>query len=473
MGKNKKVKITFCGKSSMEVTNSMYLIEYNDKKILLDCGLYQSGSQNLLKAYKINHRNYKIPFKYLDAILISHGNIDHIGLVPYAYSKGATCPVYMPVNSIPTAKIMWEDSLKIFNSDCEKLSKKFDINASPLYEQDDIENALSHIVELDFHKKYDILNDTKIELFHAGHIVNACQMKLEFDIDNVVKTLTYTGDIGSDVDKDYIYKYEETPYSDIVIGETTYANNNHTHSNKDRAKDLEKIQTVIQQCCLDNSNKVLFGVFSLDRLQNVLTQLYKLYGNDNTFSIPILVDAPLGIKICNIYSDIVEINSDLWDKVKNWGNIVWVEDYETSKYYQALNSPQIILSTSNMLTSGRILSWLKSILPNENNRIMFCGYTGDNESLAYKIKTNKIFVKIDGDRVSNKANIISLTSFSSHASRQELIDRYTRLNYQKIYLVHGDFDAKTEFAVDLQESLSKSNKTSRVNIPAMGDSFSF
>lgn len=474
MGKN-KIKITFCGMSANTVTGSMYLIEWNNKKVLLDCGLYQSGSLNLLKAYQINHRNYKVPFKNLDAIIISHIHTDHSQLLPYVYSKGAKCPTYISKNSIPIMRIMMQDSVKIFESDTEKLKKKYNTKATMLYQLDDIETALSHVQEIDFHKKYQILDDMTLELFHAGHIVNASQIRLEITVDNVIKTIGYTGDIGSNIEKNYVTDYEPLPYCDVILGESTYSADLRSHSMKDKIKDIEKIQTVVQQCCIDSCNKVIFGSFSLGRLQDILTELYKLYGDNKTFSIPILIDAPLGIKICNIYSEVIEKNNELWEKVKSWKNIVWINDYETSKYYQGLNTPQIIISTSNMLVSGRILGWLKSCLPDENNRIMFCGYANEREenSLAWQIKNNKHFVLIDGERVVNEAGIVSLKSFSSHASRQELLQRYSDMNYQKLFLVHSEFESKVVFAEVLKAELEKKNKTSKVYTPTMGDEIKF
>lgn len=470
--KNKnKLKLTFCGMSSEDVTNSMYLLEYNDKKILLDCGLFQSGSPNVLKSYKINTRNTKIPYKYLDAIFISHANVDHVGLVPLAYKKGAICPTFIPKNNTKIIEIMFADSLKIFESDSEKLQRKYNVNANLIYEPEDVETCLSNITEIDFNVPFKVFEDTTLTLYHAGHIINAAQMHFEFIINNVKKTLTYTGDIGSDISKDYTQPYSPTPFADIMIAESTYAGDKRNHSEKDRIKDIEKIKTVVQQCCIDSNNKVLFGVFSLDRLQNVLTDLYKVYGEDESFVIPIIIDAPLGIKLCKIYSDVVEKNSVLWEKVMSWKNIVWINEYETSRYYQSIKTPQIILSTSNMLSAGRILGWVKSILPNINDRIMFCGYTGDTDSLAWKIKNNKKFVEIDGERISNKAGITCLNSFSSHASRQELLYRYASLPYNKIFLVHGEMSGKTLFAEELRKKLSKNNRSAKVCLPAMTDEF--
>ena len=370
MAKNKdKVRVELVGTSADGVTGSMYYITYNDKQILLDCGLYQTSSDDILKQYKVNHRNYKIPFQDLDAVIISHLHMDHVGLVPYLFARGYNGNVYIPKGNKLLAKIMWEDSLKIFESDCIKLEKRFGVNATPLYTQDDVEMAMSHLVELPFGEDIVLFDDLIVRYYHASHIVNAAQIYLTFKINQTVKHLGFTGDIGSDIDKDYILPYETLPYCDVLIGECTYGNSHKTHKQKDREKDIEKIKCVIDQCCQNDTEKVLLGSFSLNRLQDILTTLYKIYGNDETFVTPIVIDAPLGKKISDIWDKLVEKDVQLWKRVMSWKNIVWVDSYEDSQYWQKLKTSQVVISTSNFMKNGRIVSWLKSILPYENSRV--------------------------------------------------------------------------------------------------------
>lgn len=473
MGKKDKVKVELVGTSADGVTGSMYYITYNDKQILLDCGLYQTSSDDILKQYKVNHRNYKIPFQDLDAVIISHLHMDHVGLVPYLFARGYNGNVYIPKGNKLLAKIMWEDSLKIFESDCIKLEKRFGVNATPLYTQDDIEMAMSHLVELPFGEDIVLFDDLIVRYYHASHIVNAAQVYLTFKINQTVKHLGFTGDIGSDIDKDYILPYETLPYCDVLIGECTYGNSHKTHKQKDREKDIEKIKCVIDQCCQNDTEKVLLGSFSLNRLQDILTTLYKIYGNDETFATPIVIDAPLGKKITDIWSKLVEKNVQLWQRVISWKNIVWVDSYEDSQTWQKLQTSQVVISTSNFMKNGRIVSWLKSILPHENSRVLVCGYAGNEDSVAYQIQHNKKYVTIDGGQVRNRANVMQLTSFSSHACRSELLERYTTIPYNRIYLVHGEKSGKVEFAKLLREELSKADRSSKVHITAMGDKFEF
>jgi metallo-beta-lactamase family protein len=368
---------------------------------------------------------------------------------------------------------MWEDSLKIFESDCIKLEKRYDINATPLYTQEDIEKAIEHLVELPFNENIVLFDDLTVCYYHASHIVNAAQVHMTFKLGETVKTLGFTGDIGSDVNKDYILSYESLPYSDIVLAECTYGGSHKTHKQKDRDKDIEKIKCVVDQCCQFDTQKVVFGTFSLNRLQDILTTLYKIYGDDETFATPVIIDAPLGTKISNIWDKLVEKDKELWKKVIAWKNIVWVGTYEESRQWQELHTSQIIISTSNFMKNGRIVSWLKSVLPNENARIMLCGYAGDKESVAYQIQHCKKWVMIDGERIRSRANVMQLTSFSSHACRSELLTRYTAMQYNKIYLVHSESDGKQEFAKLLRDSLSNAARSSKVHTPVTGDKISF
>lgn len=474
MGKKKdKIKVEFVGKSADGVTGSMYYVAFNDKQILLDCGLYQTSGDDILSQYKVNHRNYKVPFTDLDAVIVSHVHIDHIGLIPYLFSRGYTGNVYIPKGNKILARIMWEDSLKIFESDCIKLERRHNMNATPLYTKEDIEVAFEHLVELPFDEHIVLFDDLTLCYYHASHIVNSAQVHLTFKVGETVKTLGYTGDIGSDINKDYILPYEPLPYCDVLIAESTYGGSHKTHKQKDRDKDIEKIKCVIDQCCQFDTQKVLFGSFSLNRAQDILTTLYKIYGEDETFATPIICDMPLAKKISDVWDQLIEKDNDLWEKVISWKNIVWVDTYDDSIEWQKLKTSQVIISTSNFMKSGRILNWLKATLPNENARIMLCGYVGNEDSVGYQIQHSKKWVIVDGEKVRSRANVMQLTSFSSHACRSELLKRYVMIPYNKIYLVHGEKSEQEEFAKLLRDELSEANRSAKVHISDFGGKFDF
>ena len=463
MGKTKNgITIEFLGMSSVEVTNSMYLIKFKNYQLLMDFGMYQSN--NLLKDYRVNHRKIKgLDPKKLDYVMISHLNGDHCALLPFLYKNGCTAPIILPSGSYELLKIMLTDSSKIMLSDSLKLTNKYNIKANPLYTEEDIELCLDYIQEYDLNKTIELNDSIKFRLLSAGHIINSSQIYLEFKDGNLIRRVGYSGDVGSSIPKSYVEPIDKMPLVDILIGESTYANSAREHSIKDRYKDIEKLKTIIDTVCVDNKKKVLFPVFALDRLQTILTSLYEIYGDDENFTTKIIVDTPMGIKICNCYSDIVIKDKELWNKVRNWKNIVWCQEYQDSKVLQEINEPQILCASSGMCTNGRSVAWLKKILPDALNHVIFCGYSGEL-TLASKVKEGKKnkTILIEKESIPNRAGTTTLHSYSSHACHKELLNYYTTVEYNKLYLVHGNNADKLIFAEELQNELSKLNRTSRV-----------
>lgn len=470
--KKKDIKIDFLGRSSAEVTQSCYKVSMNDCTLLLDYGLYQN--QNLLDSYNINHKRMDgIKPKSIDFIFISHANIDHCGALPYLYSCGCNAPIYMPRGNKRLIEIMLHDSAKIMASDADKLSRLYGMKASPLYTDEDIAVCLDYVVECNFNEMYEINKNISCEFKSAAHIINSSQILLTITDETVVKRILYTGDIGSPVlRKNYVLPFDMTEYADIVIGECTYGDEKRNHSKKDRLKDLEKIKSIVTETCTERKKKVLFPVFSMDRLQGILTTLYEVFSNDKNIDLKVVIDTPLGIRICEAWKDIISTDVELWEKVMSWDNICWSKSWQDSLVYQESNEPLIVLASSGMCTNGRSVAWVEKLLPDAGNHICFCGYAAE-DTLAYKIKHEKKnkFITIEGKSYRNKCGITSLHSFSSHACKSELLDIYKQIRYNKLYLVHADGDGKTAFANELEEELSSINRTSRVICPGIGDYF--
>lgn len=465
MGKTKKgITIDFLGLSSAEVTGSMYLIKFKEYQILMECGMYQGCANNIIKNYRTNHDMLKqINPKTITHVICSHSNIDHCGNIPYLYANGCTAPLIVPKGNKELFKIMFQDSSKIMASDCLKLITKYNMKSHPLYTVEDIDTCLEYLQEYNFNEEV-ILNDfIKLKLISAGHIVGSCQMFLEFKDGNLNKKIAFSGDIGSSIPAYYIQPKEKLPFADVLIGESTYAGNNREHSIQDRLKDMEKIKTIIDTVCVENHKRVLIPVFSLSRLQTMLTSLYELYGENENFTERIIVDTPMGIKICNCYSKIITKDKELWDKVFNWKNIIWCDGYKESKIMQSDLKSGIILSSSGMMHSGRVINWLKQLLPDEGNHCIFCGYSAEG-SLATVIKEGKKnkYITVEKENIPNKMQVTTLFSFSSHACHNELLNYYTTVEYNKLYLVHGNMADKILFAQELQNELSKVNRTSKV-----------
>ena len=446
-----KPYVKFPSNASVTVAGSAHLVRFQHYGILLDCGIAQGGTiegdyqrnKDLLKSLRV---------KDIQWIVLSHCHGDHGSLAPALYAKGCQAHLYVSKGSVPFLKLLWEDCLKIHQSDCLKLTNKHGKGYSPLYTADDIETALSRCIEVDYHQKTYLTKNIWFEYYPAGHIIHAAQVYLSMTQGYQEYRIGYSGDVGGPTERPYTEPYEPLPFVDTLIHECTYCQPGRPNSIKDRPKDIEKIETVVR-----DSHRVLFPAFSLARTQELLTVLYQMWMNDLLpHDILVYLDSPLAIKMCNIWPE-----TDEWKAVMSWPNLKFVSDTVESKRLQMSNQRCIILSASGFLGGGRVLSHLTTILPNPNNTICFVGFSGEN-NLAAKIKSNEPFVEVNGAVIENKAKIVDLRSWSSHASYEELMDYLTTLRYNKVCLVHGNMDGKVEFAKALKDKLASQGKSSRV-----------
>ena len=289
-----KPYIQFLGNSARDVTGSMHHVRFQKYSILLDCGLIQG--HDIATDYRMNRDQLKkIKANQVDYIILSHCHIDHSGLIPALYAKGCHAHVYVPQGSIPFLKLLWYDSLKIMQGDCDKLVKKHGMKASPLFTEGDIEMALCRCIELPYDIGHKIAPEIVLTFYSAGHIIHSAQIYLELKSGSIVKRIGYTGDIGGLTPRPYIITRMDMPFTNVMIGESTYNAKSRINNARDRENDIEKIKTVVAE-----SNKVLIPSFSLQRTQELLLILYNLWKQGDLPDIPIYLDSPLSQKICNI-----------------------------------------------------------------------------------------------------------------------------------------------------------------------------
>ena len=466
----KKLKtngIHFIGKASEDVTGSQYLIRYGDTQCLLECGLHQSQSNDYLDSYKINTEKFKFKPSEIDYVFVAHPHIDHCGLLPRLVKQGFRGRIIATENTAKIMKPLLLNSCVIVQDEARVLSKRYKRDYQPLYDEDDVYETLGLIdTYREYNKVFELNNNLSFQLLNNSHCVGAAQIQLILSDGNQKKRILYTSDIGSLKTENHYVPNTEIPsmFNDVVIMESTYGDSSRI-SKKTREFDISHLKCAIETT-LERKGTVILPCFSFSRTQELLTTIFDIFGGDEDFVTPIFVDSKLSCDISNLYSSLLT-KADLkkWQEVCSWKNVKFVSDKTESTGVVANPIPKIIISSSGFCTNGRIVSYLKRYLKDVNSTIIFSGYTGDNPSyLSYRIKNYREhkFISINKEKISNRADCITLSTFSSHASNADLVKYGSSLNTNKIVLVHGSDKSKHCLAEQLSNAISKNDKTYKV-----------
>lgn len=464
----KKLKgdgIFFIGNNSLDVSGSCTLVKFNGKQILLEMGLYQSGS--ILEAYKINSSKFKFNPKEIDYCFILHQHLDHTGLLARLVKEGFKGKIISCSEVALFLEPMLLNSSYILESEARLLSNKFSRNYSPIYTEDDVYKTLDFVYEYDEYNKIYKLDDVvSFKWLKNSHCVGARQLQLVLNKENSKTSILYTSDIGGLRNKNHYV--EETDickeHNKIVIMESTYGEKAR-NTKRSRKDDIEHLRVAINTT-LEQGGKVLLPAFSFSRTQELLTTIYELYHKDKSFTYDVVIDSKLSCDISDLYNNVLKgDNLKLWSKVYNWDKVKFIREKSESASCIKDDRPKIIIASSGFCKNGRVLNYLQEYLKDSKNMIIFTGYVGNNSSyLSYRIKNFKDHktITINKKPIPNKAGCVNLSGFSSHASHNELVHFGSELNTEKIILVHGSKEAKSDLKEELQKALSRKNKTTRV-----------
>lgn len=357
----------------------------------------------------------------------------------------------------------------ILNDEARLLSKRYKRDYSPIYTDDDVERTLDFFCEYNDYEKQYVLDDTvSFQWIRNSHCPGSTQLLLTLKSELKTKRILYTSDIGSLNTKNHYVDNTEIckQFADVVIMESTYGDNKRK-SKKTREFDLEHLRVAVDTV-IERTGSVIIPAFSFARTQEILTALYDIYHNDKNFKTEILVDSKLSCQISKIYSQILDKEQlKLWKKVSSWENVRFISEKTESQMAVKDHTPKIVLSSSGFCTNGRILNYLQEYLKDENSMIIFSGYVGDSpDYLSYRIKNYKDHKTINVNKkpIPNKADCITLSTYSSHANHEELLEYGSNLNTNMLVLVHGSRESKDVLSKELKNKISKNNKTYKVRV---------
>jgi metallo-beta-lactamase family protein len=450
----KSVKIHFWGAAGC-VTGSKYLLEAENVRLLVDCGMFQG-----LKSRRIlNWDPWPLAPSSIDSVLITHGHLDHIGMLPGLVRDGFSGPIFGTAPSLEVARIVIEDSAKIHMEEAQRAREegysKHD-NPLPLYTLDDARAAtrLFRVVPRDAWQTGQ--GGIRFRFRYNGHILGASFIELEVG----VKRFVFSGDVGRPRDE-LLGPPERPERAEVLFLESTYGNRIHPDT------DIESLLAEEIKGAIRDRGACIIPSFAVERLQTVMFLLWKLLKTNRIPRLPIYVDSPMGENVL-----------DLFERFPHWHRLP-MEDYtgmrrqmeiitEYRDTWKAIDDPRpkVVVAGSGMLSGGRVLTYLSQLLDRESTRILLVGYQAEG-TRGRNLLDGAHELKIFGKYIPVAARVVVLETLSAHADQGELLDWVSRIKNppEHLFLVHGEPTAQDALRIKLKEE-----KGWQVTVPGLFES---
>jgi metallo-beta-lactamase family protein len=436
------------------VTGSKHLINTGDPsgkngfQVLIDCGLFQ-GPKDWRER---NWRDTPVPAKEIDAVILTHAHLDHCGWIPRLVKGGFHGPIYASTPTIDLCGIILPDSGHLQEEDANFYNKKQKSKhkpALPLYTFEEAQDSLQYFKPVHPGDTVDLSPELCFRFVPAAHILGSCMAEISLKTDGQSRRLLFTGDIGRVRDhkvapgKVVHHGPAEGETADIVVMESTYGNR--THPPEDPLPELAQlISTAVQR-----GGSVVVPAFAIERTQKFVFIVKHLMESAQIPRLPVFCDSPMAIKAVEIFLKHDEEYSEgtremirKYGSPLEWPGFTFASTPEESKQINNVRTPCVIISSSGMVTGGRILHHLAQRLPEPKNLILFIGFQAPG-TRGFAIKNKSDEVKIFGDYVPIRAQVAALEQFSDHADPPELLQWLHTFRNQPAttYLVHGEPDA--------------------------------
>lgn len=428
-----------------EVTGSMHLVEVGGKRILLDCGLMQGSRE-------AEQRNFE-PFPFdpatIDAVILSHAHIDHVGRLPLLTDRGFKGPILAQEATAELLPIMLMDSASLQESDAERSNRKRKPGApeiKPLYGRESVARAMTQVRTLKYDLRISIFPGVDLQFRDAGHILGSSTVELQGD----GKILVFSGDIGQK-NTPILRDPEPVPAADLLLMESTYGNRLH----KDRETTVAELGRIFE-AAWKNGGNVLIPAFAVGRSQELLYWFAQHWDAWNMSRWKIVLDSPMAAKVVRVYDKYHAIFDEAAQKVMQGTqnpfrlpNLLITQSVEESKSVNALNSGAIIIAGNGMASGGRIIHHLKQHLERPQSHVVFVGYQA-NGTLGRRLVDGAQWVRIDRANVRVNARVHTVGGLSAHADQAGLLDWYSGFKVSpRVVLVHGEDIAREALAGEL------------------------
>jgi len=420
-------KLTFCGGAGA-VTGANFLLQGDGIKLLVDCGL----TQGCKFCEDVNREPFPYEPSEIDALLVTHAHIDHIGRIPLLVKRGFKGVIYSTEATRELSEVMLKDSMGLLNREAER------DDLPPLYEQGDIDAALARWRAVDYHEKTALPGGLHFLFKDAGHILGSAMAEISHQDSG--KKIVFTGDLGNSP-APLLHDTEPVTDADYVVMESVYGDRSHDHT----ALRTQRLKRVVEET-VKRHGVLLIPAFSLERTQIMLYEINNMVEDGQIPEVPVYLDSPLAIAVTGIYrAHLKTFNQKIQkeiaggDDIFSFPGLRFTETAEESKTINEIKPPKIIIAGAGMSHGGRIQHHERRYLPHKSTTLLLVGYQVPG-SVGRRLQDGARTVEIMGEKVPVKAHVETISGYSAHKDLDGLMQFAEGFagKAKKVFVVMGE-----------------------------------
>ena len=459
------MKIFFHGATG-DVTGSAYHVVTKDASVLIDCGLFQGRARTREK----NRRRERLEGGRLDAVVLTHGHLDHVGRLPLLTRKGYRGPIYATQATIDLASLILRDALSLQKADIKRENRKRARSGlqplEPLYEETDVRRLRPLAQAVAYNQRLEVAPGVSVRLVDAGHVIGSASVEMTVVEEGRKKVVVFSGDLGP---RGAPLLQDPTPFerADVVIMESTYGDRDHRSLHETAIEGRQIVARAVEERA-----KILVPVFAVGRTQLLLYLLAAAFRNRTLPRFPIYLDSPLAIEATRIYGKHNELfDREAQEMVKSGELRRHLRDThpcpkpQDSRALKDVEGPCLILAGNGMCTGGRIVHHLRDNLERPETAVLMVGFQSPG-TIGRQLVDGARSVTMAGERIPVRASIHTMGGLSAHAGQSDLLAWFGAVapSRPRVILTHGEDRARQAFS-----ALIHSRHGLKSECPQLGD----
>jgi metallo-beta-lactamase family protein len=459
------VRIKVIGAAGGEVTGSAYMVETQHARVLVDCGLFQGSKQS-----ETLNRPPARPNTKLDAVLLTHGHLDHTGRLPLLAQRGWSGKLLATPATIEMSALILRDAARLQAQDAVRKSRKLarlgKPPVEPLYTSEEAESIIKNFRPVPYNKPVQVASGIQAVWTESGHMLGSASIQLLVQEDGQPKRIVFSGDIGPR-GVPMLRAFAPFHEADLVFLESTYGDRDHQPFRATVDEFVAAVKTAVKA-----GGKVIVPTFAVGRAQLLTSLLAWMFRTKKVNPFPIFLDSPMAIEATNIYTRHRELFDDALLKFikdrplrADLKSMKMTASADESKKINDVPGSCLIMAGAGMCNGGRVLHHLKANLWKPETQILFVGFQGHG-SLGRRLIEGQNPVTIHGEKVVVKARMHTLNGFSAHAGQKDLLAWFSAIAPSKprVVLTHGEDRQRGELAKQIQRRFGLKS-----TLPKMGD----